>query len=179
MVPSSKTLSKTSSKKTRAKSKARMPKSKKSFGPLGDLIRNNRLELSLGLAEVAKACKCSVQFISNIEHGRAPLPWEKVDSLAKILKIPASDIHAANLAVRSDFQSFVGNSRGRSRSVNTSKTALNGIKDVASLVALTAKDSELRELLQLYQLSDAQAKKQFVKDGRKALAPTPVVDTTP
>src|ERR1700750_1205029 len=86
----------------------------RSFGPLGDLIRSHRLAKGLGLLDVAKACGCSVQFVSNIEHGRAPLPWEKVGPMAAALKIPAEDLQAANLAIRSDFKSFVGNNaRGR------------------------------------------------------------------
>src|SRR5579872_5401960 len=83
----------------------------RSFGPLGDLIRSHRLARGLGLLEVAKACQCSVQFVSNIEHGRAPLPWEKVPQLAAVLKIQAEELQAANLAIRSDFKSFVGNPR--------------------------------------------------------------------
>src|SRR3954454_2300976 len=85
----------------------------RSFGPLGDLIRTHRLQKGLGLLDVAKACQCSVQFVSNIEHGRAPLPWEKVGQLSSILKIPADDLQAANLAIRSDFKSFVGTSKGK------------------------------------------------------------------
>ena len=69
---------------------------KRSFGPLGDLIRKHRLEKGLGLADVAKACQCSIQFISNIEHGRAPLPWEKATQLAASLKIPIDDLQVAN-----------------------------------------------------------------------------------
>src|SRR6476620_743380 len=79
----------------------------RSFGPLGDLIRKHRLEKRLGLLDVAKACQCSVQFISNIEHGRAPLHWDKVGQLATFLKIPLEELQAANLAIRSDFKSFV------------------------------------------------------------------------
>src|SRR4051812_12630493 len=82
----------------------------RSFGPLGDLIRKNRLDKGLGLADVARACQCSVQFISNIEHGRAPLPWEKTPQLAGVLKIPVDDLQVANLAIRSDFKSFVSTS---------------------------------------------------------------------
>src|SRR5690242_7630151 len=83
----------------------------RSFGPLGDLIRKHRLEKRLGLLDVAKACGCSVQFISNIEHGRAPLPWDKVGLMAAFLKIPAEELQAANLAIRSDFKSFVNVAR--------------------------------------------------------------------
>src|SRR5689334_9650714 len=84
----------------------------RSFGPLGDLIRKHRLDKGLGLADVAKACQCSVQFISNIEHGRAPLPWEKATQLASVLKISIDDLQVANLSIRSDFRSFVTTSKG-------------------------------------------------------------------
>src|SRR6476646_6117386 len=85
----------------------------RSFGPLGDLIRSARLQKGLGLSDVAKACQCSVQFVSNIEHGRAPLPWDKVGQLAGVLKIPVEELQIANLAIRSDFKSFVGNAKGK------------------------------------------------------------------
>src|SRR4051794_32170786 len=85
----------------------------RSFGPLGDLVRKHRLEKGQGLAEVARACDCSVQFISNIEHGRAPLPWNKASQLANALKIPAEELQAANLSIRSDFKHFVGNPKGK------------------------------------------------------------------
>src|SRR5206468_1936191 len=75
-----------STMKQRGRPKGRS-RDNRSFGPLGDLIRSNRLSRGLGLADVAKACQCSVQFVSNIEHGRAPLPWEKVPQLASVLKI--------------------------------------------------------------------------------------------
>src|SRR4051812_39040382 len=80
----------------------------RSFGPLGDLIRSNRLGRGLGLLDVAKACGCSVQWFSNGEQARAPLPWEKTGQLASVLKIPDEDLQAANIAIRSDFKSFVG-----------------------------------------------------------------------
>src|SRR6476469_3656118 len=87
----------------------------RSFGPLGDLIRKHRLDKGLGLSDVAKACECSVQFISNIEHGRAPLPWEKASQLASVLKVPVEDLQVANLAIRSDFKSFVTTSKGNKK----------------------------------------------------------------
>ena len=146
-------------------------KDKKSYGPLGDLIRNYRMQNKLGLLEVAKACKCSVQFISNIEHGRAPLPWDKAEQLARVLKIPNEELQAANLAIRADFQGFMTtNGKKRSRSkVPKSATALNGIKDAASLVALTAKDTALRDILQLYQTANPATRKKFVQNAKRAL----------
>lgn len=146
----------------------------RSYGPLGDLIRRFRMEQGLGLLDVAKACKCSVQFISNIEHGRAPLPWDKAEQLAKALNIPFEELQAANLSIRSDFQSFVAAGGGpkangslKGTRVKKSNTALRHLQDAASLVALTAQDSQLRELLQLYSLADADAKKRFYVSARR------------
>jgi transcriptional regulator with XRE-family HTH domain len=84
---------------------------KRSFGPLGDLIRKKRLERNLGLLDVAKAVKCSVQFISNIEHGRAPLPWDKAERLSSYLELPMDELQAANLSIRADFKSFMATAR--------------------------------------------------------------------
>lgn len=144
----------------------------RSYGPLGDLIRKNRLSKRLGLADVAKACQCSVQFISNIEHGRAPLPWEKVGPLATFLKIPVEDLQAANLAIRSDFKSFVSAS-GKSRGTRVPTPAvLRGVTGAASAVAATARDSQLREVIERYQTASVTSRKKFVKAALKLLSPT-------
>lgn len=140
---------------------------KRSFGPLGDLIRTHRLQKNLGLQDVAKAVKCSVQFISNIEHGRAPLPWDKAELLAKYLEINSEELHAANLAIRSDFRSFMKTTGPKK--VGKSQTALTGMKDTASLMAVTAQDSQLRDLLLKYQLASAASKKKFVQEAKKLL----------
>ncbi len=142
--------------KTRGRPKGRSSDNR-SFGPLGDLIRKNRLDKGLGLADVAKACHCSVQFVSNIEHGRAPLPWDKLPLVASYLKIPLEDLQAANLAVRSDFQTFVKSSKN--------KTAV-----AASAFTLTAKDKELQEVIQAYQVATTANRKKFVKSALKLLA---------
>ena len=142
--------------KLRGRPKGRSSDSR-SFGPLGDLIRKSRLEKGLGLAEVAKACHCSVQFISNIEHGRAPLPWEKLPLVASFLKLSLEDLQGANLAVRSDFQTFVKTSK--------SKTVA-----AASAFTVTAKDKELQEVIQAYQVATLANRKKFVKNAIKMLA---------
>ncbi|MCM2279454.1 MAG: helix-turn-helix domain-containing protein [Oligoflexia bacterium] len=129
----------------------------RSFGPLGDLIRKARLAKGLGLLDVAKACSCSVQFVSNIEHGRAPLPWEKVAVLSSVLKIPVEDLQAANLAIRSDFKSFVGTGRGKAMA------AANKVSGTASAVAFAAKDAQLREVIQRYQSATPESRKKFVR----------------
>lgn len=137
----------------------------RSFGPLGDLIRTHRLERGLGLLDVAKACQCSVQFVSNIEHGRAPLPWDKVAQLASVLKIAVEDLQAANLAIRSDFKSFVTigkNKRG-------SASANGKVAGTASAVAFAAKDNQLRELIQKYQLATPESRKKFITSAMKLL----------
>lgn len=144
---------------------------KKSYGPLGDLMRSCRLRRQMGLADVAKACKCSVQFISNIEHGRAPLPWDKGRQLAKVLEIPFEELQAANLAVRSDFQSFVGGGNKSAPTavgsrVKKSATALNGLKNAASLVALTAKDPLLRDFLEQYQAASITDRKRLLASAK-------------
>ena len=132
----------------------------RSFGPLGDLIRAHRLNKGLGLLDVAKACGCSVQFVSNIEHGRAPLPWEKVGQLASVLKIPVEDLQAANLAIRSDFKSFVNLNKGR-KSVNP--MGLGKVAGTASAVAYAAKDAQLRDIIQRYQSASPESRKKFVR----------------
>jgi transcriptional regulator with XRE-family HTH domain len=132
---------------------------KRSFGPLGDLIRTHRLARGLGLSDVAKACSCSVQFVSNIEHGRAPLPWEKVDQLANILKVGVADLQAANLAIRSDFKSFVG-------SGSKSKKGTGN----ASAVAFAAKDPILQEIISKYQIAGTESRKKFARAAMTLLA---------
>jgi transcriptional regulator with XRE-family HTH domain len=138
----------------------------RSFGPLGDLIRNHRLERGLGLLDVAKACQCSVQFVSNIEHGRAPLPWEKVGQLASVLKIPVEELQVANLAIRSDFKSFVNTTKGK----KTSKPAiLSSMAGTVSAVALAAQDGQLQEVIQKYQSASPASRKKFVRAALELL----------
>jgi transcriptional regulator with XRE-family HTH domain len=138
----------------------------RSFGPLGDLIRSHRLERQLGLLDVAKACQCSVQFVSNIEHGRAPLPWEKVGVLATFLKIPVEELQVANLAIRSDFKSFVTASNGK----KSSKSPILGkVAGTASAVAFAAKDGQLQEVIQKYQTASVASRKKFVRAALELL----------
>ena len=138
----------------------------RSFGPLGDLIRSHRLQKGLGLLDVAKACQCSVQFVSNIEHGRAPLPWEKVDLLASVLKIPVEDLQVANLSIRSDFKSFVTTTRGK----KTAKPLVLGkMAGTASAVAFVAKDGQLQEVIQKYQTASPANRKKFVRAALQLL----------
>jgi hypothetical protein len=107
-----------------------------------------------------------VQFVSNIEHGRAPLPWEKVGQLASILKIPVEELQVANLAIRSDFKSFVTTSKGK----KTSKPAiLSNMTGTASAVAFAAKDGQLQEVIQKYQTASPASRKKFVRAALQLL----------
>ena len=140
---------------------------KRSFGPLGDLIRKKRLERNLGLLDVAKAVKCSVQFISNIEHGRAPLPWEKAEKLSAYLEIAMDELQAANLSIRADFKSFMATSKGKK--VAKANTALGTMKDAASVVAVSAQDQQLNDIIRLYQSAPMANRKKFYSEAKKLL----------
>lgn len=139
----------------------------RSFGPLGDLIRTHRLNRGLGLLDVANACDCSVQFVSNIEHGRAPLPWEKVAQLATVLKIPVEELQAANLAIRSDFKSFVGTGGAKGKK---GTSVVGKVTGTASAVAFAAKDNQLREVIQKYQSASPESRKKFVRAALQLLS---------
>jgi transcriptional regulator with XRE-family HTH domain len=151
----------------------------RSFGPLGDLIRKHRLDKRLGLLDVANACGCSVQFISNIEHGRAPLPWDKVDQLAGFLGIAVEELQAANLAIRSDFKTFVSaagtvpmgltTQLRKTKAPRSGAVALKNMTGAASAVAYTAKDAQLREVIQRYQTASQANRRKFVKAALKML----------
>ncbi len=140
---------------------------KRSFGPLGDLIRKRRLEKNLGLLDVAKAVKCSVQFISNIEHGRAPLPWERAEKLASYLEIPMDELQAANLSIRADFKNFMAASRGKK--VSKSSTVLGSVKDVAGAVAGAAQDAQWNEMIRLLQSVPPAGRKKFFAEAKKLI----------
>ncbi len=132
---------------------------KRSFGPLGDLIRKRRLERNLGLLDVAKAVKCSVQFISNIEHGRAPLPWEKAEKLSSYLEIPMEELQSANLRIRADFKSFMATSRGKR--VAKANTALGAVQEVANAVAMGTQDPQLTDIIRRYQAASVSERKRM------------------
>jgi transcriptional regulator with XRE-family HTH domain len=140
---------------------------KRSFGPLGDLIRKKRLDKNLGLLDVAKAVKCSVQFVSNIEHGRAPLPWEKAEKLATYLEIPMDELQAANLSIRADFKSFMATSKGKK--VAKASTALGSMNSAANVVAVSAQDSQLNDIIRLYQSAPMANRKKFYTEAKKLL----------
>lgn len=147
--------------KTRGRPKGTASKSKKTFGPLGDLIRKSRIEQRLGLAELAEACRCSVQFISNIQHGRAPLPWSKAPALAKVLNIPLSELQTANLAIRSEFIEFIGNS---GRKVKNSD-AFKNFNEISASLKMISSDPSLQEIFKKYQEASTESRKKFTSSA--------------
>jgi transcriptional regulator with XRE-family HTH domain len=148
------------------------PKGKKSdsrsFGPLGDLIRKHRIEKGLGLADLATACDCSVQFISNIEHGRAPLPWYKIPDLSRSLGVSVEALQVANLSIRADFKSFFSLSPGATVTTKSGKrvqkpAVLKNVSSVASAVAIAARDEQLCEVISRYHAATTQIRKKFLR----------------
>lgn len=145
----------------------------RSFGPLGDLIRSARLEKGLGLLDVAKACRCSIQFVSNIEHGRAPLPWDKAPLVATALGLPVEKIQAANLAVRSDFREFAAPNGPAGRVLRTGvRRKQRGREDSASVIAIAAiaaKDAQFQNILRAYEAASVKNRKRFVRAALEML----------
>lgn len=60
---------------------------KPKVGTLGEMLWTARRNSGLGLKDVSKKLKLSVQFISHIEQGRAPLPAKYVVRIAKVLNL--------------------------------------------------------------------------------------------
>jgi transcriptional regulator with XRE-family HTH domain len=122
------------------------------------------MKLGLGLLDVAKACECSMQFISNIEHGRAPLPWNKISQTAGLLKVSVDELQSANLAIRSDFRDFMASGKGP-RDLG-GKLKASG---AASAMAFAAKDASLRELIVKYQQAVPASRKRVLKSAADLL----------
>lgn len=126
-------------------------------------MRNSRLEKKLGLSDIAEACGCSVQFISNIEHGRAPLPWDKVPMLAKVLKLPLGEVQAANLSIRADFKGLTAPAGGK----RVAKPAV--LKNLSSTLVLASQDEMLQKVLEKYQLASTGVRKELLKAADEML----------
>ena len=133
-----------------------------SYGALGDLIRKHRLRSGLGLAQIAESCACSVQFISNIEHGRAPLPWSKVPALARILGISESILQSANFSVRSDFKSIANLAGKRIRRPAVLRT-------MAENYTLISTDPSLQEIVSRYQSAPEPLRRNLFKVAQEIL----------
>ena len=70
---------------------------RKRVTPIGVLVHTNRKLCDMRLKELSRAIGVSFQFISNIEQGRAPLPWKFVPRVAKALGLSVHDVAQAAL----------------------------------------------------------------------------------
>ena len=71
---------------------------------LGKIIKKARADKQLVLQAIADRLGCTVQFVSNIEHGRCSAPWDKLDTLAELLGVKSGTLHLANLEARAAFK---------------------------------------------------------------------------
>lgn len=73
---------------------------------VGNIIRRARIDAGLGLSDISTSLNLRVQFISNIEHGRAPLPMGIVKTLSSLLNIPLKTLAKAALQSTSVFKEY-------------------------------------------------------------------------
>lgn len=74
---------------------------------VGNTIRRARIDLGLGLADIAMATGVSVQFISNIEKERAPLPMKLVPAISRLLNLDLQELAAAALHASASYQEYI------------------------------------------------------------------------
>jgi transcriptional regulator with XRE-family HTH domain len=67
---------------------------------LAYILGNARKSKGLSLKHVANGLGVSVQFVSNIEHGRVPLPSKHVVGISEILNLRHTDVAALSLEQR-------------------------------------------------------------------------------
>ncbi len=73
---------------------------------VGNLIRRARIDQVMSLYQVADYVGVTVGFISNVEQGKAPLPWDYVKPIAELLSIPMKALADANLKASSVYKSY-------------------------------------------------------------------------
>jgi transcriptional regulator with XRE-family HTH domain len=66
---------------------------KQHFSALGDFLKDKREKKGLSQIDVAKACQCKSQFVSNWERGKCSPPWDILKKLVKICEIPERQIY--------------------------------------------------------------------------------------
>jgi len=59
---------------------------------IGYVLGEARKKRGLGLKAVSSVLGVSVQFVSNIEHGRAPLPAKYVEAISKLLDLDQNTV---------------------------------------------------------------------------------------
>jgi hypothetical protein len=76
-------------------------------------------------------------------------------------------LQVANLAIRSDFKSFVSTSKGGKRVAKPQ--VLGSMTGAASAVAFASKDTQLQEVIQKYQSASLASRKKFVRAALEML----------
>ncbi len=82
------------------------------------------------------------------------------------------DVRAANLAVRSDFKSFLDSSGAPSSQARGAKKANEHSKvanSISRTVSGTVKDAQLRELISRYQSAPPKTRKRFMAAAKELL----------
>lgn len=61
---------------------------KQHFSKLGEYLKDKRERQSFTQIDVALACQCKSQFVSNWERGKCSPPWDILKKLMKLYDIP-------------------------------------------------------------------------------------------
>lgn len=73
---------------------------------LGELLRTSRKNKKLSMKKVGEAIGTATMYISNVETGKTPLAWEKIEAVAKLLDIKLMDLAKANLRESYTYQCY-------------------------------------------------------------------------
>lgn len=65
---------------------------KQHFSKLGEFLKAKREEKNLTQIDVADACQCKSQFVSNWERGMCSPPWDILKKLLKLYNISERQI---------------------------------------------------------------------------------------
>jgi transcriptional regulator with XRE-family HTH domain len=75
-------------------------------GGIGYMLGEARAQRGLTLRQVAKAIGVSQSFVSNIEHGRAPLPAKYVLAISRLLNLDHSTVASFSIQRTRSFQNY-------------------------------------------------------------------------
>lgn len=73
---------------------------------LGSYLASARVNAGLGLADVADAIGVSVAFVSNVEFGRAPMPYKYLDIIASLLNVNLDKLYELRLFASKSYKDF-------------------------------------------------------------------------
>ncbi len=77
------------------------------FKELGEILLRQRNASNMQLKDIAATMKCSVQFVSNIEHGRAGIPWHLIRKFAGVYDIAIAELWELNIAANAQFRAAI------------------------------------------------------------------------